>query len=148
MEKRFERFTVLMTGISRSIHKLKAEEMAEYNLKRSHVSCLYYLYKEDSLTAKELCDLSDEDKANISRAIKYLEERGYLVCRSKAQKRYQSPLELTEEGKAIGKRLVEKIDSVLEMAGEGVSDEDRMIMYRSLEHISFNLQQMCEKYKL
>ncbi len=148
MEQRFEKFTVLITNISRSIHKLKAEEMAEFELKSSHVSCLYYLYKDAPLTAKELCDLSDEDKANISRAIKYLEERGYLICKSKAQKRYQSPLELTEEGREIGGRLVEKIDSILSLAGEGVSDEDRMIMYRSLEHISSNLQKMCEKYKI
>ena len=96
MKDRFETFTVLINDISRSIHKLKMAEMAEFSLRSSHVSCLYYLYKQTSLTAKALCDICSEDKANISRSVKYLEEKGYLVCESKRAKRYQSPLMLTE----------------------------------------------------
>ena len=92
MEERFETFTVLIGQISRSIYKLKTMEMAGYDLRSSHVSCLYYLYKMKSLTAKELCDICAEDKAHISRAGKYLEENGYLRCESTRVKRYQSEL--------------------------------------------------------
>ena len=60
MEERFKTFTVLITNIARSIHKIKTEEMSEFKLKSSHVSCLYYLYKEQSLTAKELCEQLEE----------------------------------------------------------------------------------------
>ena len=79
MDERFKTFTVLMANINRSIRKIKTEEMAEFRLKSPHVSCLYYLYKENALTAKELCDICEEDKANISRTIDYLETNGYLV---------------------------------------------------------------------
>lgn len=144
MEERFETFTLLMNGINRSIYKLKSAEMAEFQLKSSHVSCLYYLYKEE-MTAKELCDLCNEDKANISRAVKYLEENGYLECRSKTQKKYQAPICLTEKGREVASRLVEKIDSVLLAASSGVSEEDRKIMYRSLFIIAKNLERLCEK---
>ncbi|MBR6651121.1 MAG: MarR family transcriptional regulator, partial [Clostridia bacterium] len=87
MEERFKTFTLLMNGINRSIHKLKTAEMAEYQLKSSHVSCLYYLYKEE-MTAKDLCDICNEDKANISRAVKYLEENGFLESKAKTQTKY------------------------------------------------------------
>ena len=146
MEERFTMFTVLITNVSRSIHKIKSEEMAEFNLKSSHVSCLYYLYKNGELTAKALCDICDEDKANISRSIKYLEENGYLTCRSKHQKRYQSPIELTDMGREIGERIAEKIDSILIKSSEGLSEEDRKIFYRSLSLISENLQKICGSY--
>lgn len=43
MEERFETFTVLITRISRSIKRIKADEMADFELKGPHVSCLYYL---------------------------------------------------------------------------------------------------------
>ena len=43
MEERYKSFTVLISGISRSIRRIKTEEMAEFNLKSPHVSCLYYL---------------------------------------------------------------------------------------------------------
>lgn len=41
MEGRFETFTVLISSINRCIKKIKAEEMAECDLKSIHVSCLY-----------------------------------------------------------------------------------------------------------
>ena len=147
MEERFETFTVLIGQISRNIYKLKTMEMAGYDLRSSHVSCLYYLYKMKSLTAKELCDICAEDKANISRAVKYLEENGYLRCESKRVKRYQSPLILTEKGEEIGERLAFRIDRILSRAGDGVSEEDRRIMYRSLAVIRENLSKLCETYE-
>ncbi len=146
MQERFKEFTVLVANINRCIYKIKTEEMADFNLKSSHVSCLYYIYKEDSLTAKELCDVCGEDKANISRAIKYLESNGYLVCNSKAQKRYQSSLELTEKGKDVGKYITEKIDAVLSRASVGLSEEYRKIMYQSLNLINDNLNKLCAEY--
>ena len=98
MEKRFETFTVLVNRISRNIRKIKNQEMAEYGLRSAHVSCLYYLYTGKGLTATDLCECCEEDKATISRALEFLEEEGYLSCESKTAKRYKSPLSLTERG--------------------------------------------------
>jgi DNA-binding MarR family transcriptional regulator len=74
--------------------------MAEFDLKSSHVSCLYYIYKSEALTAKELCEICKEDKANISRTIKYLETSGYILCEAQSNRKYHSHLKLTELGKA------------------------------------------------
>jgi DNA-binding MarR family transcriptional regulator len=147
MEARFEAFTVLIAKASRLIYKIKAEEMAEYNLKGSHVSCLYYIYKEKSLTARQLCDLCGEDKANISRTIKYLENGEYIFCQSRTQKRYQSALLLTEKGKRVGKELVEKIDRVLFNSSNGLTEEQLRIFYQSLSVICENLEKICEQTK-
>lgn len=146
MEERFQAFTGLIADINRCIHKLKTEEMAEFQLKSSHVSCLYYLYKSSMLTAKELCDLCREDKANVSRAIKYLEGAGYLLCDSKTAKRYQSPLALTEAGRRIGERIAGKIDRILEKSSDGLTEEQRRIMYHALSVVSGNLQKLCSAY--
>ena len=145
-QQRFQTFTVLIASISRCIRRIKSEEMAEFQLKSHHVSCLYYLYKSDSLTARELCDICEEDKANISRSIKQLEAEGYILCHSRAAKRYQSPLELTEKGRMVGKRITEKIDAVLEQSGSGMSEEERQIMYRGLSMVSENLHRICATY--
>ena len=142
MEERFKTFTVLIASISSSIRKIKTEEMSEFNLKSPHVSCLYYLYKESTLTAKQLCDICEEDKANISRSIEYLEANGYLRCNSKTQKRYKSPLVLTEKGQEVGAIICEKIDRILEMASIGLSEENRIIFYESLSLINDNLKKI------
>ena len=146
MQERFQTFTILIARLNRCIRKIKTEEMAELNLKSPHVSCLYYLYKADSLTSKELCDICEEDKANISRSIEFLEKNGYIVSRSKTEKRYKSSLVLTEKGRETGAHIVRKIDAVLESVGEGVPEDQREIMYRNLSVICDNLQKICDAY--
>ncbi len=147
MEKRFETFTVLISNINRSIRKIKTEEMAEFNLKSPHVSCIYYLYKKTTLTAKDLCDVCDEDKAAISRSIDYLEKNNYLTCSSNAKKRYKAYLELTQKGKEVGQIIANKIDNILNIASGTLSEEDRIILYKSLSLINNNLQKFCENYE-
>ncbi len=137
MKERFETFTVLINKISRNIRKIKNQEMAEYGLRSTHVSCLYYLYSEQSVTATDLCERCEEDKATISRAIEFLESNGYLVCDAK---RYKRPLLLTEKGMEAGKRITDKVNRVLEKVGIGLTEEERVAFYRSLSIISRNLE--------
>ena len=140
MEDRFETFTVLIARISRSIRRLKAEEMERLGLKGPHVSCLYYLSLYDELTAAELCERCDEDKAAISRSLDDLEKNGYITCASGAGKRYKSPLRLTERGKAVGRAIGEKIMRIVEAASEGLSEAERQTMYRALSLVGENLE--------
>ncbi|MBQ8229154.1 MAG: transcriptional regulator [Clostridia bacterium] len=146
MEERFKTFTVLIAKISRNIRKIKTEEMSEMNLKSPHVSCLYYLFKAGALTAKELSDVCEEDKAAISRSIDYLEKEGYLQCDSQAKKRYRAHLSLTEKGEKVGRFIADKIDNILALASEGLTEENRTIFYQSLTLISDNLQKICNEY--
>ena len=147
MQERFKTFTVLISKISRSIRRIKTEEMDEFNLKSHHVSCLYYLYKSESLTAKELCDICAEDKAALSRSIEELEKNGYIECESNLKKRYRSALTLTEKGKTIGENIAKKIDKILQQASVGLSEEHRTILYDSLALINDNLDKLCKNYK-
>ena len=145
MEERFKTFTVLIAKINRNIRKIKNQEMVEYGLRSAHISCLYYLYTADTLTAKELCELCEEDKATISRALVYLEENGFITCESKLAKRYKSPLLLTEKGRAAGMEITHKINSVLEEISIGLSEEERTEFYRCLNIISNSLEQCANK---
>ena len=147
MKERFKTFTVLIMEINRYIHKIKTEEMSEFDLKSPHVSCLYYLYKSGELTAKELCDISKEDKASVSRSIEYLETNGFNSCNSTTKKRYKAILTLTEKGREIGAALAKKIDAILEQASVGLSEENRAVMYETLSLIHDNLENICNKYE-
>lgn len=146
MIERFETFTVLITKISRNVRKIKNQEMAEYNLRSAHVSCLYYLYKTEGMTATELCEKCEEDKATISRTLDYLEKNGFIICDSKTAKRYKSPLILTEKGKDVGKKIAKKIDLVLEEVSVGLTEEERVSFYRSLAIISESLENVAKTH--
>ena len=146
MHERFETFTVLINRISRNIRKIKIQEMAEYNLRSAHISCLYYLYSGENLTATDLCERCEEDKATISRALDYLEQNGYLTGESRNTKRYKNPLVLTEKGRLVGEKISQKIDGVLEQTSVGLSDEELAAFYRGLSIISDNLENLSKNY--
>lgn len=140
MKERFEIFNMLINRISRSIRRIKNHEMAEYHLRSPHISCLYYLYSEKNITATELCERCEEDKATISRSLDYLEENGYIIRKSKQTKRYRAPLVLTEKGMEAGKKITEKVGYVLDKIEKVLTEEDRITLYRSLFIISDSLE--------
>lgn len=147
MENRFETFTVLITKINRNIQKIKNQEMADDHLRSSHISCLYYLYLTEGLTATDLCERCEEDKATISRSLEYLERGEYLTCESKSAKRYKSPLILTDKGKQAGQKIADKINRYLDEVSAGLTEEEREIFYRSLNLISDGLETICNRTK-
>lgn len=145
MEERFETFTVLINRISRNIKKIKIQEMADYQLKSIHVSCLYYLYITNGLTSTELCDRCEEDKAAISRALNYLETEGYLDTSAKSTKHYKYPLVLTEKGRHVGEVIANKINAVLQEINGSMTEDERRVFYRNLTAISNRLDAIAHE---
>lgn len=146
MEERFETFTVLMAKIRRNVQRLKNEEVAEYNLKSPHVSCLYHLYKRETLTATELCELCSEDKAAISRSIVQLEKEGYVLHKKNKGKAYKAGISLTDSGREVAEHIVKKIDDYIGIIGNGLTEKERFVFYKSLRRISKNLEQICQSF--
>ena len=144
MQERFETFTVLINRISRNIKKIKNQEMAEYNLRSAHVSCLYYIYTLNDATATDLCERCEEDKATISRALDYLDNNGYITREVESAKRYKSPLLLTDKGYEIGRKIADKIDGVLDTISGGLTEEERIAFYRSLSIVSESLEAVAK----
>lgn len=146
MRERFKTFTVLTANIGRSIRRIKTEEISGFALKTGHVSCLYYLFRHGALTLTELGELCEEDKANLSRALDYLEKNGYVTVEQNATRRYKRHLSLTEKGREVACSLSDRVDEVLKEVSRGVSEEERAIMYRCLDQINENLKNICERY--
>ena len=145
MLQRFETFTVLINRINRNIRKIKNQEMAEYNLRSAHVSCLYYIYTLKSATSTDLCERCEEDKATISRALDYLENNGYITRNPERTRRYNSPLTLTDKGNEVGKKIADKVSRVLDAVSGVLTEEKRVDFYSSLSIISESLETVTKK---
>ena len=143
MKERFETFTVLITKISRNIRRIKNQKMADYDLRSPQISCLYYLYSDEGITATELCERCEEDKATISRSLEHLKENGYLLPSGSGTRKYRSPLRLTEKGREVAKRVHDKVDRVLNEINACLTEEERLSFYRSLTIISDSLDRIA-----
>ena len=146
MGDRFESFTSLITKLNRTIHKIESAEMQKFGLNGVHLYCLHYLEKEKKLTAKEIATISLEDKGAISRALSFLESGQFISCDSTAKKRYNAYFTLTEKGKKVVKHISNVIEQVLISSSIGVTEENRQIMYDSLNIINNNLNDFSNRY--
>jgi DNA-binding MarR family transcriptional regulator len=140
---RFEQFTVSIFRITHYWNRIATEEMREHGLKGTYAFYLLTLYTaKDSITAAQLCEMTQRDKADVSRAVALFQEKGFVEAYG--ENRYRAPIKLTQEGKRIAAKIRKKADSALQTAGEGLSDEMRRNMYEALDIISANLKEMCD----
>lgn len=142
MVNRFERFSVAISDISRYWHKIAAEEMEKYGLKGTHSIYLTTLHRcPEGVTAARLCELCGRDKAEVSRTVATMEKKG-LIRRQGSS--YRALLILTEEGYRAAEHVRSRAALAVELAGKGLTDEQRANFYYALELITNNLQQVSE----
>lgn len=147
MEERYQVFTGLILNISRCIQKIKNCEVEELGLKGKQVQCLFFLHKlENGASLKELCELCDEDKGAMSRTVKELMAKNLVYIDEKSTQKYRNPIKLTTHGQKDATVIYHKINNMIAMGGNGLSDADREIFYKALARISDNLTTICENY--
>lgn len=145
MIDRFEKFSFAIFEITRYWHKLASDEMAKYDLKGPHATYLTTLYRfEDGITAPQLSELCGKDKADVSRMVSIMEKKGLVIKESVGKNMYRGLLKLTDEGKKAARQVRGRAALAVEMAGNGLSDEDRDVFYKSLDLITNNLRTLSE----
>ena len=145
MTTRFEHFSAAIYGIYRDILKIQRDEMTKHNLKGSYALYLTaLLHHPDGITATQLCEICDKDKAAISRVISELENKELVTRVSASDTFYRAKLKLTEHGTQIAEQVDRAASIAVEMATRGMSEDHRRIMYECLGLIATNLRDICK----
>ncbi len=117
--------------------------MRKYGLHGSCARLLLVILKKGSITSAQIAKESGRNKAEVSRTISDLEDKG-LVKRCGSPTNYRVRLELTDRGKDTA----EKINAVAERAvlftGGSLSEEERATLYKALDLISKNLYAIAQ----
>lgn len=138
----FENFTVSVLKLNKLVHKIKQYEMSGYGLKVIHVMCVYYLSRHGALSAGEICKLTLEDKAAVSRALNLLKEKGYISYDSN---KHNATAALTESGKEVADFIDERAKRAVEAGKAAFTEESRVAFYKALGTISDNLEAYYER---
>ena len=146
MLNRFSRFSLAIAEIDRCWHKLAAEEMAKYGLNSPHAVYLTTLsgFKE-GITAARLGELCGKNKADVSRMVGILEQKGLVRKEAVGGNLYRARLLLTEEGRQAAEHVQQRAALAVELAGSGMTEEEREVFYRCLERIAANLQELSRE---
>ena len=145
MLKRFEQFSTVVSGINRYIQKIERDEMVKYGYKGAFAQYLVVLNKySQGLTLTNLCEICDKDKAAVSRALTELVEKELVFKDIKENKSYKGKYCLTDKGKECAEYVVTKAKMAVSKVGSELSEEQRAVLYSSLEIIAENLKRISK----
>ena len=124
--------------IYRNFHKYMHHQLPEYNIGSGQFHFLMMLYRKDGVNQETLAEKLNIDKATSARAIKKLEEQGFVIRKKDSNDRRNYHIFLTPKAKKlktnIGKILSNWTDILLEDLSEGEEKQ----LYSLLEKISKN----------
>lgn len=141
MYARFEQFSSTISSIYRDIQKIERDEMVKYGVKGAYAQYLAALRRHpQGLTATQLCEACDMDKAAVSRIVNEMETRGFVVRESTGDSRYRARIRLTEEGQRAAEYVRNRAEIAVQEVGRDLSEEDRRVFYAALESIAARLQ--------
>lgn len=137
---RFEKFTLLIDGIHKSINRIKFDTAPYLGVKSVHVFWIYQLsLHPEGLTAAEIAAVSMVDRSLVSREIAALEKGGYVAREETGKKRgYNARITLTEKGVELAERITEEAISVQSRVGEGITASELAAFYVTLEKLYEN----------
>lgn len=145
---RINKFTQLVDGVHKNVQKIKLSVAPYLGVKSVHVFWIADLFSHpEGLTAAELASNGKISRSLVSRELTDLHKRGYiLISQGGGAKRgnYNSRIFLTEKGVALAKNISAIEQRVLKEVRNGISDEELIIFYRTLEKFNGNLKKIAD----
>lgn len=144
MIQKYEHFSLSVSRIYHDIQRIERQEMEKFGLKGPHAQPLLVMQRHpEGITAAQLCEICDKDKAAISRSLSELEEKGMVSRERTGTGSYRASLHLTRQGEEAARAVGDKARQAVEQAGIGLEDDQRQIFYRVLALIAENLHTIC-----
>ncbi|MBR5122956.1 MAG: MarR family transcriptional regulator [Anaerotignum sp.] len=145
-ERGFEVFDGLIASAGKTLQRIKTDKMEKYGLGSTHTTCLCKLGKagEVGVTQKELTEQEAIDRAQVSRVLRDLENKGLVqaVGSSAYKRRYC----LTEKGIAITDEINGIILEINRYVSGDISEHDLRVFYGVMQTIDKNLKKAEERF--
>lgn len=143
MLERFAQFSSTISSLYRDIQKIEKDEMDRRGYKGAFAQYLVILDRyPQGLTASQLCEHCDRDKAAVSRVMAEMESKG-LVQRTGES--YRARLLLTPLGKETAGFVAQRAQVAVQEAGKDLGEEERRTFYAALGSIASRLQVLSQE---
>lgn len=134
---RFARFEGYISSAARSISRLKAARMGRFHLSAAHTSCLLRLLAApDGLTQTGLRETLGLDRAQVSRVLHQLGDRGYVSSDGTG---YNRVYRLTPSGLRVSHEVDGIVSEVLSFVSGAIPEQEIKAFYHTFSIITANL---------
>ena len=135
----FDQMCVDVKHTLQNIQHMKSQKMTEYGLKGSTAHCLCCIAKsEHGLNAGELSDRLNIDKAQISRCMAELSDKGFVFRNEEGGKQYRQRYCLTESGYRVAEDIIKTSTAIGDRVSLGIDAKDMLAFYRVWEILRHN----------
>jgi DNA-binding MarR family transcriptional regulator len=129
---------------ARQISKIITNRMnlvgKKYNLSSMETKALLFFSVEDHpSTACEFSKTTLYSKSNVSKALDNLSKGKLITLESREDDRRYQEVKLTEAGFLIAKDIRKSINPIIQKLSNGITDEDRKVMYPILHTVRKNI---------
>lgn len=140
MISRFERFSFLIARTYRNLKRIESSTMEKYGLKGTSAIYLATLCRyPEGLTSAKLSEMCGRNKAEVSRELTVLANRG-LVAKPEGKRSYRASITLTERGRRAAEKVASIADAAVNMVSGEIGAEDIDTLYATLERIADKLE--------
>ncbi len=144
-ENRFELFSTKVARVVKSLQAIKSRKMAQYGLKGTTCLCLCQLLDSSGgLSATELAARGEIDKAQVSRCMSELIEKGLVLHEKREGRSYKQKYCLTVNGLAVAEDISTATVRVQALAEQGIDERDLALFYRVLDRLCDNFADVAE----
>ena len=129
---RFEILSPSVLQLVKTVQSIKSRKMAEHGLKGTNALCLCEILNsgEEGLSATELARCCEIDKAQVSRCMKEMADKGLIYRNDQEGRRYKQKYRLTEAGLAAARDIENTSRHVQELVRRGLTAQDIEDFYR------------------
>lgn len=108
---KYDEFVGWVGNLKKRIQKRVSEALKPYNLSSMHSMYLMTLYHKGEMTLVELSDALKFNRANTSRVIRDLIQKGYVVCDKNENNLRKYKVFLSDEGKRVAESFHNRVEA-------------------------------------
>ena len=120
-------------------------ELSNYGIGSGQFMFLLELYIEDGRNQEELSKVLKIDKGTTARAIKKLEEEGYIERFKDEKDKRSNKIYLTQKGRDVKESIFSVLDEWERKMSEHLDESEKELMIKLLKKVCLNIDKQEEK---
>lgn len=125
--------------IERALDSMSNTEFKQINLARGQYLYVVRIYENPGIISEQLSGLIKVDRTTVARAVKRLEQNGFVERRSDLHNKKIKHLYVTEKGKAIYPFIIRENQHSNDVALRGFNDQEAQAVHDYLVRIRHNI---------
>lgn len=132
----------LINLLARKSQMYLGRVLSQYNLTAAEQPFFMVLQNYEGITQEELTAIVCVDKAATTRAVRSLEEKGYLIRINDDKDKRQKRVYPTKKAKEIGKEVRTELTKYNKLLTQGINEEDLDRLYSFLLQMEENMNKI------